>query len=873
MEKVHLSRTVPPDPRTSAALEEMTAARAAGSPVLLHITGDPGLGKTRLLEQLAVQARDKGFTVAHGTADARPRVVSCLDDLHLAADSTWEQLHHLLGSRPAAPALICCALRPRQLQDSRARVLARVHPAWRVHRIDLGPLGAPAVEALLPPGTPRPRRDLLYRLSEGVPGWLGLLIALPDPDLRELAATGLLRGASPAGAAPGPRSELAALPADLRVLARAAAVLGDPFDPAMAAAVAGHDLTAVLAALDELCTRDIFRAGSTGPEFRFRHPLLRAQIHAQSPPGWRIGAHARAAEVLGAAGADPVCRAPHLVRSAAPGDRAAARDLCSAADRVLTTAPGQAARWLGAARRIAPCAEESTVLRPLLTRLYRAAERTGQDHLCRELLPELRRLLVTDLPEDWAAVVDLHAGLETACGHDHEARALLTAESRTLPGAVLDGTARLHLAAFAAARGERPEVRRLLESRSLSGPAAAGPAFRLDAAATLALVGVTAPDPAALRDGTAQARELLDRMSDAELAERLPALLRLARAWDLPEHWCEAERLLARGVRAAQKTGRTAALPHLLVAHGHQQLVLGRLDAAHDAAHRAAAAAFVLDRPDLAGDAQLLEACAAGWRDGPEAADGPVEGVAAAAHPGSALHERALCALALVRLVQRRPVDAQHLLGASPAPGLLPSAWWAFPLMSPAAHDRTGSGTSGEQAWRAVLGAAAHRPGLAPYVRELGQPDTASVTSLRAVAERYAEGGGWLPECGARLLLARRLLVQDREGDARDELGRVKQRPGSPRARWTHQQVVDLQRRLGARRPRGRVPSGTAFSEREWEIVRLVCLGLANRDIAAALFVSVKTVETHLTRVFRKAGVRSRAALAVRFVASDVLAS
>jgi len=38
--------------------------------------------------------------------------------------------------------------------------------------------------------------------------------------------------------------------------------------------------------------------------------------------------------------------------------------------------------------------------------------------------------------------------------------------------------------------------------------------------------------------------------------------------------------------------------------------------------------------------------------------------------------------------------------------------------------------------------------------------------------------------------------------------------------------------------------------------------GMTNRDIAQALFVTVKTVETHLGRLYRKLGIHSRAELA-----------
>jgi DNA-binding CsgD family transcriptional regulator len=54
----------------------------------------------------------------------------------------------------------------------------------------------------------------------------------------------------------------------------------------------------------------------------------------------------------------------------------------------------------------------------------------------------------------------------------------------------------------------------------------------------------------------------------------------------------------------------------------------------------------------------------------------------------------------------------------------------------------------------------------------------------------------------------------------------------------------------------------TALTPQELQVARLVAEGLPNREVAARLFVSPRTVEFHLRNVFAKAGVTSRAELA-----------
>ena len=56
-------------------------------------------------------------------------------------------------------------------------------------------------------------------------------------------------------------------------------------------------------------------------------------------------------------------------------------------------------------------------------------------------------------------------------------------------------------------------------------------------------------------------------------------------------------------------------------------------------------------------------------------------------------------------------------------------------------------------------------------------------------------------------------------------------------------------------------PPGDALSDREEEVMRLIARGFTNREIAAQLDVSVKTVETHKARAMEKLGLDSRAGI------------
>ncbi len=130
----------------------------------------------------------------------------------------------------------------------------------------------------------------------------------------------------------------------------------------------------------------------------------------------------------------------------------------------------------------------------------------------------------------------------------------------------------------------------------------------------------------------------------------------------------------------------------------------------------------------------------------------------------------------------------------------------------------------------------------------------------------FGRAGALACQARARLLAGQALARAGRSESAIDQLSRARQAlAGCGAHHWAGEAAAEL-RRLGQRVPRAarrRAPAAAAgLSARESEISELVALGLTNRDIAAKLFVSDKTVEAHLSRIFAKLGVTGRAALA-----------
>jgi DNA-binding NarL/FixJ family response regulator len=165
------------------------------------------------------------------------------------------------------------------------------------------------------------------------------------------------------------------------------------------------------------------------------------------------------------------------------------------------------------------------------------------------------------------------------------------------------------------------------------------------------------------------------------------------------------------------------------------------------------------------------------------------------------------------------------------------------------------------------VGAARAKAARAELALAGGDPETAATLALEAAAEQESLGAR-IDELPARLCAGRALAAAGRAEEAEAELRRVAAE-AERRTAWRFRDAAAAElRRLGVRLPGAearRSGDPAELTDREREIASLVAEGRSNKQVAAALFLSEKTIEHHLSRVYGKLGVRSRTELAAAF--------
>jgi DNA-binding CsgD family transcriptional regulator/tetratricopeptide (TPR) repeat protein len=923
------------EPELGRLERALGAARAGGGATGL-VSGDAGIGKTRLTSELASRARDAGFEVLVGRSidlvgselPYQPflEALGSLGGLPQAGAAAGSQLRvfqetlALLGRRAAAaPVLLVLedlhwadtstldlvVFLAHNLQDRRVLLVATARAdepgsAGRMRRladgvrrsgsavlVELGPLQPEAVTALLAAraGVPPPAAlaEAIVARSEGNPFFAEELLAAAGDHDREL----------PRGLRDLLLQRVARLDRPTQDLLRLAAAAGRDV---------GYPLLRDLAELPEPGLRESLRQAvehgvlvappATG-RFRFRHALLAEAVYATLLPGEREALHARLAqELAGDPAATPAELAPHWAAAGrAPEALAASVDAARQAEGVFGLAEALAhleralrlwpavadparlvgldlaglcswaaelASQIGAAPRAVELGRRAIELvgegdRPRAALLYERLARylhiSGRGDAT---LPALERAVALvpaqpPSPERAQALSALGQGLMLAWRYD---------ESLAVCEQAL---------ALARAVGERPAELRALSvlgcglayvGRGDEGLARLWEALRLAEASddpislersyvdlTDVLMMLGRPRESARLAGTAlEVLRPYGRDHSTLVANRVEALVASGQ-------WDEADCLSAAALRAI-----TANYPHQpLITRA--ELEVGRGDFDQARAHIEAAAPTVHLDAAVATFAAFLAELALWERRWTDAEAAVADGLARAGSRHLAQLRVWLCAKGLraqaelAALARARRDDdavrgwlarageqiavARH--AAAEAEAITPNAagWRA---LAEAEYQRA-CGTARPDLWSGTAGTweRLERPPLAAYCRW-------------RQAEALVAAGASRAEAGEPLRQAHEIAVRIGAAPLAGQLELLAQRArlelappvaGSPDGRQGLAELLGL-------------------TPREAEVLALVAHGYTNREIAAALVISVRTAGLHVSHILRKLGAPNR---------------
>ncbi|MEW2049461.1 BTAD domain-containing putative transcriptional regulator [Streptomyces sp. NPDC005476] len=717
-----------------------------------------------------------------------------LDDLQWTDDGTAELIDHLVRHPPRTPLLLALAYRPRQAPPRLSAALARAAAEGRLARIEVGPL-SPAEGAELCGARPDHWGfRQLYEAGGGNPFYLEALTrSARDESLPPIPVT----RAVPAGSVPVaddlPGSVRAALLEELdglsptaRVCTQAAAVLGDSFEADMVAVVARTGEPQALAALDEAAGRDLVRQIGSTRQFRFRHSLVRAAVYQGAGAGWRIEAHARAADSLALRGAPLTAQASHVQRSARVGDEHAADILVRAARQVMTIAPATAAHWTQEALRL--LGERSRLRPELWLQQAEALGMAGRLLESRAVLRTAATLVPAQAVGRRAQVAALRATMEWALGRYEEATALLLRELTDHEGQLQPQTATLQLGVAVVALRRNDSATAIDWGRRalLSAEGIGDPVQTTAVRALLALAHTSVGDARAARYLDTVV-EVLDDADDQELAGQMDTLVMTGWTEMLHGRYDPALRHLRRGLEASRRTGQSLVLADLLAASAYVHLWLGHLDDAAAYADDALEAASLVGSDEPRSLAEVVGAAVLLWRGDFAGARKICEESLSAAGPATGAHRSAIVGmLGQTLLLDGDPQGCvSKVLEAGGGQDLLgfeaPVRPMWFRLLADA-ELALGDVTAAERwadraAAATALGVTTGRRGFAllarAEVRLAGQNPAAGPTACRAAAE-FRAARMPLYEAMARLTAGTALSASGHRTEALAELEQAK---------------------------------------------------------------------------------------------------
>ncbi|HWK26130.1 MAG TPA: LuxR family transcriptional regulator [Solirubrobacter sp.] len=832
-----------------AALAALVARVRAGRGGALRIEGPPGVGKSALLDAVPEDLLTLRVTGVESEA-ALP--LAGLEDLahalgvELPAAPDPAALTRAVAAAVAARAPLVVLVDDLQWMDPATRT-AVGYLARRAERLEIGVVAVWSLRGEAPEAWPGVdvlavaelrRADALALARRG-----GLAEPVAEALVDAVGGNALALVEAPASLTPAQRAGRALLPEPLPVgerlqrayAARVAALDAPVREALLLAAVGARTVAPALAAAEDagLVTLD----GGVA----FTHPFVRSAVYHAAAPSARRAAR----RVVAATVAEPERSWQLALAAEGPDEALAARLEAVATGAVSRGDPGSAAAALERAARLSPAPEAAT-RRALAA--AQAALVAGRPLRARALLDDL-------LPREPGLRADVQLARATAMGltgQSREALAILEAEAAAL--------AEVDPARAAALLTQACVV--------LTGP---GPAERIAELAARArglgadvLPGVIEASVLVLMGERSRARELLERYepvlrgwSPTAPGHEVLTFAALARVW-LGDH-DEAFETLVRLVDGARAVGAVAPLaaPLAVLAMLHRRL--GELDRAAEHADEAleiaeAGAGFGLT---MALAAVALVAAQRG--DADRCRDAAARMVALGERLELTL-TLTFAALALGQLELPEGDAAEHLsraLELTRAYGVREPGFLLIHADLVEALVRAGRRADAERVLAELEGQGAWARAALARGRALLADDASLARCFSAALEAHAPLGMPFEVARTRLAFGERLRRARRRSAAREELEAARDAfAAMGAAGWAARAQRELDAVAGT--------SADVLTARERAVCDLVASGLTNREVAAKLYLSPRTVEHHLRHVYRKLGVRSRTELAVR---------
>ena len=724
----------------------------------------------------------------------------------------------------------------------------------RLFQVSLLPLRLGALHTVVSERTgrsfSRPKMLQIHQVSGGNPFYaVELARAIDDGSWDDW-------GSLPVTLAELVRARIGGLGAAAQTALLAAACLADPTVEVVARAV-GSDTEEIMAALEEAEEKGI--VGIDGHRMHFTHPLLGRGVYSESTPAVRRRMHRRLAEILD----EPELRARHLALAAAHGDPLTLRSLDSAAHMArLRGSPAAAAELLELAiglggdtpeRHILAAANHFEAGDPAQARshLQPTVDRLGPGALRAEAMKLLAIVRLYD--DSFLEAADLLERAIDECGDDQASRIQLVV---MLGYALFNG-------------GRTEEALR-------HGEEAVASAIRLGRGDLVSqALGMRTTFRFMAGDGfdeesMARARQSDDQSEGLPLAARPRVQHALLCAWT--EQFDQASRELAAiGQRCAER-GEESELVFLSFHTALVNVWQGNLGEA------ALVSEDLMDRAvQLNGDLPMFIAltvralCNAYAGRVDDVRRDTEDALAAARRCGShRLSEWTVASLAFLEtslgnygqaLTTMEPLLAN--LAAAPhsteiiSASFVPDAIEAMVALGQldAAEEITSiletNGARLERVWMKAVGARCRAMLLAAR----GDVEAAAEAATRAMDE-HGRLGMPFEQARTQLLLGQIERRQRRREVSTATLGTALaafERMGTPL--WAERARAELSRSDTGRR-------GTVgLTASEQRIAELAASGATNREVAATLFISPKTVEANLTRIYHKLNIHSRAEL------------